>query len=162
MQTEKKENQEGSAINDEENNNRRKRGKKIGRRNKKVIPNKDLSNEEETKNNNQIIKSETKATDKTDKKEISKNIKKRKKVSEHDKLPNENKSEKNKSVKNKSAKINLESEETFVHEKNNLNETATTETNNSRIVQTSSPIEVTEIDNNSKSQKNKKKGWWSK
>jgi ribonuclease E len=80
MQPEKKENQEGSAINDEENNNRRKRGKKIGRRNKKVTPNKDLSNEEETKNNNQNIKSETKATDKTDQKEINKNIKKRKKA----------------------------------------------------------------------------------
>ena len=86
IQTEKKEKQDlGSAINDEENNNRRKRGKKIGRRNKKVIPNKDLSNEEETKNNNQIIKSETKATDKTDKKEINKNIKKRKK---HQKIIN--------------------------------------------------------------------------
>ena len=49
-----------------------------------------------------------------------------------------------------------------MNEKNNLNETATTETKNPRIVQTSSPIEVTKIDNDSKPQKPKRKGWWSK
>ena len=157
MQTEKKENQEGSAINDEENNNRRKRGKKIGRRNKKVIPNEDLSNEEETKNNNQNIKSETKATDKTDQKEINKNIKKRKKAPENNKHSNESNSKKNKSVKIKSDNDNI-----LDDEKNNLNESTTTETKNPRIVQTSSPIEVTEIDNDSKPQKPKRKGWWSK
>ena len=157
IQTEKKENQEGSAINDQENNNRRKRGKKIGRKNKKVIPNEDLSNEEETKNNNQINKSETKATDKTDQNEINKNIKKRKNTRENNKKSNESKSKKNKSVKIKS-----ENDNTLDDEKNNINETATTETKNPRIVQTSSPIEVTEIDNDSKPQKPKRKGWWSK
>ena len=157
MQPEKKENQEGSAINDEENNNRRKRGKKIARRNKKVTPNKDLSNEEETKNNNQNIKSETKATDKTDQKEINKNIKKRKKTPENDKHSNESNSKKNKSVKIKSDNDNI-----FDDEKNNLNESIATETKNPRIVQTSSPIEVTKIDNDSKPQKPKRKGWWSK
>ena len=157
IQTEKKENQEGSAINDQENNNRRKRGKKIGRRNKKVIPNEDLSNEEETKNNNQINKNETKATDKTDQNEINKNIKKRKNTRENNKKSNESKSKKNKSVKIKS-----ENDNTLDDEKNNINETATTETKNPRIVQTSSPIEVTEIDNDSKPQKPKRKGWWSK
>ena len=157
IQTEKKENQEGSAINDQENNNRRKRGKKIGRKNKKVIPNEDLSNEEETKNNNQIIKSQTKVTDKTDKKEINKNIKKRKKASENNKHSNESKSKKIKSVKIKS-----ENDETLDAEKNFLYETATTETKNPRIVQTSSPIEVTKIDNDLKPQKPKRKGWWSK
>jgi len=157
IQTEKKENQEGSAINDQENNNRRKRGKKIGRKNKKVIPNEDLSNEEETKNNNQINKSETKATDKTDQNEINKNIKKRKNKPENYKKSNENNSKKTKSVKIKS-----ENDNTLDDEKNNINETATTETKNPRIVQTSSPIEVTEIDNDSKPQKPKRKGWWSK
>ena len=157
MQPEKKENQEGSAINDEENNNRRKRGKKIGRRNKKVTPNKDLSNEEETKNNNQNIKSETKATDKTDQKEINKNIKKRKKAPENKKHSNESNSKKNKSVKIKSDNDNILNDE-----KNNQNELTTTETKNPRIVQTSSPIEVTKIDNDSKPQKPKRKGWWSK
>ena len=157
IQTEKKENQEGSAINDQENNNRRKRGKKIGRKNKKVIPNEDLSNEEETKNNNQINKNETKATDKTDQNEINKNIKKRKNTREINKKSNESKSKKNKSVKIKS-----ENDNTLDDEKNNINETATTETKNPRIVQTSSPIEVTEIDNDSKPQKPKRKGWWSK
>ena len=157
IQTEKKENQEGSAINDQENNNRRKRGKKIGRKNKKVIPNEDLSNEEETKNNNQINKNETKATDKTDQNEINKNIKKRKNTRENNKKSNESKSKKNKSVKIKS-----ENDNTLDDEKNNINETATTETKNPRIVQTSSPIEVTEIDNDSKPQKPKRKGWWSK
>jgi ribonuclease E len=157
IQKEKKENQEGSAINDEENNNRRKRGKKIGRRNKKLTPNKDLSNEEETKNNNQNIKSETKATDKTDQKEISKNIKKRKKAPENNKHSNESNSKKNKSVKIKSDNDNI-----LDDEKNNLNESTTTETKNPRIVQTSSPIEVTEIDNDTKPQKPKRKGWWSK
>ena len=157
IQTEKKENQEGSAINDQENNNRRKRGKKIGRRNKKVIPNEDLSNEEETKNNNQINKNETKATDKTDQNEINKNIKKRKNTREINKKSNESKSKKNKSVK-----ITSENDNKIVDEKNNINETATTETKNPRIVQTSSPIEVTEIDNDSKPQKPKRKGWWSK
>jgi ribonuclease E len=157
IQTEKKENQEGSAINDQENNNRRKRGKKIGRKNKKVIPNEDLSNEEETKNNNQINKNETKATDKTDQNEINKNIKKRKNTRENNKKSNESKSKKNKSVKIKS-----ENDNTLDVEKNNINETATTETKNPRIVQTSSPIEVTEIDNDSKPQKPKRKGWWSK
>ena len=157
IQTEKKENQEGSAINDQENNNRRKRGKKIGRRNKKVIPNEDLSNEEETKNNNQINKNETKATEKTDQNEINKNIKKRKNTRENNKKSNESKSKKNKSVKIKS-----ENDNTLDDEKNNINETATTETKNPRIVQTSSPIEVTEIDNDSKPQKPKRKGWWSK
>ena len=152
IQTEKKENQEGSAINDQENNNRRKRGKKIGRKNKKVIP-----NEEETKNNNQINKNETKATDKTDQNEINKNIKKRKNTRENNKKSNESKSKKNKSVKIKS-----ENDNTLDVEKNNINETATTETKNPRIVQTSSPIEVTEIDNASKPQKPKRKGWWSK
>ena len=39
---------------------------------------------------------------------------------------------------------------------------ATTETKSPRIVPTSSPIEVTEIDNESKHQKPKRKGWWSK
>ena len=157
IQTEKKENQEGSAINDQENNNRRKRGKKIGRRNKKVIPNEDLSNEEETKNNNQINKNETKATDKTDQNEINKNIKKRKNTREINKKSNESKSKKNKSVKITSKNDNI-----IDDEKNNINETATTETKNPRIVQTSSPIEVTEIDNDSKPQKPKRKGWWSK
>ena len=157
IQTEKKENQEGSAINDQENNNRRKRGKKIGRRNKKVIPNEDLSNEEETKNNNQINKNETKATDKTDQNEINKNIKKRKNTPENNKKSNESKSKKTKSVKIKS-----ENDNTLDDEKNNINETATTETKNPRIVQTSSPIEVTKIDNDSKPQKPKRKGWWSK
>ena len=157
IQTEKKENQEGSAINDQENNNRRKRGKKIGRRNKKVIPNEDLSNEEETKNNNQINKNETKATDKTDQNEINKNIKKRKNTRENNKKSNESKSKKTKSVKIKS-----ENDNTLDDEKNNINETATTETKNPRIVQTSSPIEVTKIDNDSKPQKPKRKGWWSK
>jgi ribonuclease E len=157
IQTEKKENQEGSAINDQENNNRRKRGKKIGRKNKKVIPNEDLSNEEETKNNNQINKSETKATDKTDQNEINKNIKKRKNTPENNKKSNESKSKKNKSVK-----ITSENDNKIDDEKNNINETATTETKNPRIVQTSSPIEVTEIDNDTKPQKPKRKGWWSK
>jgi len=157
IQTEKKENQEGSAINDQENNNRRKRGKKIGRKNKKVIPNEDLSNEEETKNNNSINKNETKATEKTDQNEINKNIKKRKNTRENNKKSNESKSKKNKSVKIKS-----ENDNTLDDEKNNINETATTETKNPRIVQTSSPIEVTEIDNVSKPQKPKRKGWWSK
>ena len=157
IQTEKKENQEGSVINDQENNNRRKRGKKIGRKNKKVIPNEDLSNEEETKNNNQINKNETKATDKTDQNEINKNIKKRKNTREINKKSNESKSKKNKSVK-----ITSENDNKIVDEKNNINETATTETKNPRIVQTSSPIEVTEIDNDSKPQKPKRKGWWSK
>ena len=157
IQTEKKENQEGSAINDQENNNRRKRGKKIGRKNKKVIPNEDLSNEEETKNNNPINKNETKATEKTDQNEINKNIKKRKNTRENNKKSNESKSKKNKSVKIKS-----ENDNTLDVEKNNINETATTETKNPRIVQTSSPIEVTEIDNDSKPQKPKRKGWWSK
>ena len=157
IQTEKKENQEGSAINDQENNNRRKRGKKIGRKNKKVIPNEDLSNEEETKNNNQINKNETKATEKTDQNEINKNIKKRKNTRENNKKSNESKSKKNKSVKIKS-----ENDNTLDDEKNNINETATTETKNPRIVQTSYPIEVTEIDNDSKPQKPKRKGWWSK
>ena len=157
IQTEKKENQEGSAINDQENNNRRKRGKKIGRKNKKVIPNEDLSNEEETKNNNPINKNETKATEKTDQNEINKNIKKRKNTRENNKKSNESKSKKNKSVKIKS-----ENDNTLDDEKNNINETATTETKNPRIVQTSSPIEVTEIDNDSKPQKPKRKGWWSK
>ena len=157
IQTEKKENQEGSAINDQENNNRRKRGKKIGRKNKKVIPNEDLSNEEETKNNNTINKNETKATEKTDQNEINKNIKKRKNTRENNKKSNESKSKKNKSVKIKS-----ENDNTLDVEKNNINETATTETKNPRIVQTSSPIEVTEIDNDSKPQKPKRKGWWSK
>ena len=157
IQTEKKENQEGSAINDQENNNRRKRGKKIGRKNKKVIPNEDLSNEEETKNNNPINKNETKATEKTDQNEINKNIKKRKNIRENNKKSNESKSKKNKSVKIKS-----ENDNTLDDEKNNINETATTETKNPRIVQTSSPIEVTEIDNDSKPQKPKRKGWWSK
>ena len=157
IQTEKKENQEGSAINDQENNNRRKRGKKIGRKNKKVIPNEDLSNEEETKNNNPINKNETKATEKTDQNEINKNIKKRKNTRENNKKSNESKSKKNKSVKIKS-----ENDNTLDVEKNNINETATTETKNPRIVQTSSPIEVTEIDNGAKSQKPKRKGWWSK
>ena len=157
IQTEKKENQEGSAINDQENNNRRKRGKKIGRKNKKVIPNEDLSNEEETKNNNSINKNETKATEKTDQNEINKNIKKRKNTRENNKKSNESKSKKNKSVKIKS-----ENDNTLDDEKNNINETATTETKNPRIVQTSSPIEVTEIDNDSKPQKPKRKGWWSK
>ena len=152
IQTEKKENQEGSAINDQENNNRRKRGKKIGRKNKKVIP-----NEEETKNNNPINKNETKATEKTDQNEINKNIKKRKNTRENNKKSNESKSKKNKSVKIKS-----ENDNTLDDEKNNINETATTETKNPRIVQTSSPIEVTEIDNDSKPQKPKRKGWWSK
>ena len=157
IQTEKKENQEGSAINDQENNNRRKRGKKIGRKNKKVIPNEDLSNEEETKNNNQINKNETKATDKLDQNEINKNIKKRKNTRENNKKSNESKSKKNKSVK-----ITSENDNKIDDEKNNINETATTETKNPRIVQTSSPIEVTEIDNDSKPQKPKRKGWWSK
>ena len=157
IQTEKKENQEGSAINDQENNNRRKRGKKIGRKNKKVIPNEDLSNEEETKNNNPINKNETKATEKTDQNEINKNIKKRKNTRENNKKSNESKSKKNKSVKIKS-----ENDNTLDVEKNNINETATTETKNPRIVQTSSPIEVTKIDNASKPQKPKRKGWWSK
>ena len=157
IQTEKKENQEGSAINDQENNNRRKRGKKIGRKNKKVIPNEDLSNEEETKNNNQINKNETKATDKLDQNEINKNIKKRKNTRENNKKSNESKSKKNKSVKITSKNDNI-----IDDEKNNINETATTETKNPRIVQTSSPIEVTEIDNDSKPQKPKRKGWWSK
>ena len=157
IQTEKKENQEGSAVNDQENNNRRKRGKKIGRKNKKVIPNEDLSNEEETKNNNPINKNETKATEKTDQNEINKNIKKRKNTRENNKKSNESKSKKNKSVKIKS-----ENDNTLDDEKNNINETATTETKNPRIVQTSSPIEVTEIDNDSKPQKPKRKGWWSK
>ena len=157
IQTEKKENQEGSAINDQENNNRRKRGKKIGRKNKKVIPNEDLSNEEETKNNNQINKNETKATDKLDQNEINKNIKKRKNTRENNKKSNESKSKKNKSVKITSKNDNITDDE-----KNNINETATTETKNPRIVQTSSPIEVTEIDNDSKPQKPKRKGWWSK
>ena len=157
IQTEKKENQEGSAINDQENNNRRKRGKKIGRKNKKVIPNEDLSNEEETKNNNPINKNETKATEKTDQNEINKNIKKRKNTRENNKKSNESKSKKNKSVKIKS-----ENDNTLDDEKNNINETATTETKNPRIVQTSSPIEVTEIDNDSKPKKPKRKGWWSK
>ena len=157
MQTEKKENEEVSAINVEENNNRRKKGKKIGRRNKKEIPNKDLSNEEETKNSNQIIKSKTKATDQTDKKEINKNIKKRKKTPENNKYSNESKSKKTKSVKTKS-----ENNETLDDEKNNLKEMATNESKNPRIVQTSSPIEVTKIDNHSKPQKPKRKGWWSK
>ena len=157
IQTEKKENQEGSAINDQENNNRRKRGKKIGRKNKKVIPNEDLSNEEETKNNNQINKNETKATDKTDQNEINKNIKKRKNTPENYKKSNESKSKKTKSVK-----ITSENDNKIDDEKNNINETATTETKNPRIVQTSSPIEVTEIDNDSKPQKPKRKGWWSK
>ena len=152
IQTEKKENQEGSAVNDQENNNRRKRGKKIGRKNKKVI-----SNDEETKNNNQINRSETKATEKTDQNEINKNIKKRKNTRENNKKSNESKSKKNKSVKIKS-----ENDNTLDDEKNNINETATTETKNPRIVQTSSPIEVTEIDNDSKPQKPKRKGWWSK
>jgi ribonuclease E len=151
IQTEKKENQEGSAINDQENNNRRKRGKKIGRKNKKVIPNEDLSNEEETKNNNQINKNETKATDKTDQNEINKNTR------EINKKSNESKSKKNKSVK-----ITSENDNKIDDEKNNINETATTETKNPRIVQTSSPIEVTEIDNDTKPQKPKRKGWWSK
>ena len=157
IQTEKKENKEGSDINDQENNNRRKRGKKIGRKNKKVIPNEDLSNEEETKNNNPINKNETKATEKTDQNEINKNIKKRKNTRENNKKSNESKSKKNKSVKIKS-----ENDNTLDVEKNNINETATTETKNPRIVQTSSPIEVTEIDNDSKPQKPKRKGWWSK
>ena len=157
IQTEKKENQEGSAINDQENNNRRKRGKKIGRKNKKVIPNEDLSNEEETKNNNPINKNETKATEKTDQNEINKNIKKRKNTRENNKKSNESKPKKNKSIKIKS-----ENDNTLDDEKNNINETATTETKNPRIVQTSSPIEVTEIDNDSKPQKPKRKGWWSK
>ena len=157
IQTEKKENQEGSAINDQENNNRRKRGKKIGRKNKKAIPNENLSNEEETKNNNQINKNETKATDKTDQNEINKNIKKRKNTPENNKKSNESKSKKTKSVKIKS-----ENDNTLDDEKNNINETATTETKNPRIVQTSSPIEVTKIDNDSKPQKPKRKGWWSK
>ena len=157
IQTEKKENQEGSAINDQENNNRRKRGKKIGRKNKKVIPNEDLSNEEETKNNNPINKNETKATEKTDQNEINKNIKKRKNTRENNKKSNESKSKKNKSVK-----ITSENDNKLDDEKNNINETATTETKNPRIVQTSSPIEVTEIDNDSKPQKPKRKGWWSK
>ena len=157
IQTEKKENQEGSAINDQENNNRRKRGKKIGRKNKKVIPNENFSNEEETKNNNPINKNETKATEKTDQNEINKNIKKRKNTRENNKKSNESKSKKNKSVKIKS-----ENDETLDDEKNNLNETAINATKNPRIVQTSSPIEVTEIDNDSKPQKPKRKGWWSK
>ncbi|MDC0548162.1 Rne/Rng family ribonuclease [Alphaproteobacteria bacterium] len=157
IQTEKKENQERYAINDQENNNRKKRGKKIGRRNKKVIPNEDLSNEEEIKNNNQINKSETKATDKTDQNEINKNIKKRKNTPENNKKLNESKSKKTKSVKIKSENGN-----TLDDKKNNINEIATTETKNPRIVQTSSPIEVTKIDSDSKPQKPKRKGWWSK
>ena len=157
IQTEKKENQEGSAINDQENNNKRKKGKKIGRKNKKVILNEHLSNEEETKNNNQINKNETKATDKTDQNEINKNIKKRKNTREINKKSNESKSKKNKSVK-----ITSENDNKIDDEKNNINETATTETKNPRIVQTSSPIEVTEIDNDTKPQKPKRKGWWSK
>ena len=157
IQTEKKEKQEESASNDEENNNRRKRGKKIGRRNKKVIPNKDLSNEEETNNNNQIIQSEIKANDNVEKKEINKNIKKRKRTPENNKHSNESKPKKTKSVKIKS-----ENNQTLDEQKNNLDETPTIEIKNPRIVQTSSPIEVTKIDNVSKPQKPKRKGWWSK
>ena len=115
MQTEKTLNKERSSIDQEENNSRKKRVKKIGRRNKRVIPNHDISNEERTKNNNEIIQSETKVIDETDKKEKNKNIKKRKKVLDNNKSENESKSKKTKSVKIDLDKDEISFQEIFTY-----------------------------------------------
>ena len=162
VQTEKKESFESSSVSTEENQNRKKRGKRIGRRNKRLVTNNDAFNDEQTKSNNDLIQSENKETTEILKKEKdnSKNLIKREK-----KLDNSSPSNIIKPKKNKPKKINIVKEENLKKDKNNkdnLEKKIAVKTNDPRIVQTSSPIEVTKIDENSNTQKLKRKGWWSK
>ena len=160
--TEKKESTEVSTTNTEENQNRKKRGKRIGRRNKKIIQNNDISNVEQIKNSNELPQTEKEAADVIIKKEAdkSKNLKKNKKNIDNNKPANVVKQK-----KIKSEQINTLKKSPTKQDKNNIDQidkTISSKTTVPRIVQTSSPIEVTKVDDNSNIKKPKRKGWWSK
>ena len=160
--TEKKENLEGSLINTEENQNRKKRGKRIGKRNKRIVANNDVPNDEQINNKNPSIHMEKKENAETAKSVKDKNTNP-KKVRKP--IDDNNTTNVNKPKKNKAAKINAGEETSSKQEKsgqNDLANTAPKKVKDQRIVQTSSPIEVTKVDKNSNPKKPKRKGWWSK
>ena len=162
VHTEKKESLDSSPINTEENQNRKKRGKRIGRRSKRIVANNDMSSDDQINNNNELIHSEKKEST-----EIVKNKKDQSKKSKQEKKASDDNIHSNliKPKKNKPVKISINKEVPTKQNKSNkddLNKTVATKVTDPRIVKTSSPIEVTKVDENSNTKKPKRKGWWSK
>ena len=160
--SEKKESLEVSPINSEENQSRKKRGKRIGRRNKRIITNNEMPNDEQAKNKNEIIQGEK--TEKTEiinnEKDKNKKPKKVKKELEEIKPTNVIKLKKNKVVK-KNIEQDAPSQQDTTS-KNDLEKVSSYKKIDARIVKTSSPIEVTKVDEGLNLKKPKRKGWWSK
>ena len=158
----RKESLEASSINVDENQNRKKRGKRVGRRNKKLVSNNDLQDNEKIINNSESLQSENKEISETVKKENNnkKSLKKEKSISDDHTSVKIIKPKKNKSVK-----LNVDKDSSSKQNKSNkgdLENTIAAKTKDLRNVQTSSPIEVTKVDENSNTKKPKRKGWWSK
>ena len=133
---------------DIDNQTRKKRNNKINKRKKKPSNQKNneitsTSKKDKTNKINDEEKDSTKEVAKVKTKTKTKNSSMKK-----SKTKSSNKSQANsKNIKDKEQKIKLETSD-------NQNE--------KREIKSSSPIEITKIDDNSSSEKPKKKGWWSK
>jgi hypothetical protein len=171
IQAEKKDTPENLTTNAEENLNRKKRGKRVGRRNnKRILKNNDILNNKSIKNNNEPMQTENIETDDTVIKETndtviketdkSKSLKKGRKITNKD-----NPSKVIKAKKDKLIEISTDKEVHTKQNKNNkddIKKTIISKTTEPRIVKTSSPIEVTKVDENYNIKQPKRKGWWSK
>ena len=162
LHNEKKESHEASSIVTEEKQIRKKRGKRIGKRNKRVTTKNDVTNADQTNNNNVLAEDKNQKNSEMIKKENNKdkNLEEVKKNIDENNPINPTKPKKVKSVK-KNKDQDLISKNN-INNKNDPEQIIVTEKNDRRIAQTSSPIEVTKIDESSNTQKPKRKGWWSK
>ena len=134
-------------IEDEENQNRKKRSKRVNKRKKKALNT--TSNESNTTIIEEVsIKSEN--TDINNHEEIPKK-KARKKIS-------------NPKLKTSKSKANNKPKASLKKIKETEIKILDTDDNKTEIreIKSSSPIEVTQVDEKSSSEKPKKKGWWSK
>ncbi len=130
---------------EDENQNRKRRGKKLYKRKKRVST--QDKNELETTSKEAIIEEKNKDQDNSE--EVQKNktrTKTKKSTTKKSKIKSNNKSKTSNSKNIEKKIIELETKE---------NPTEI------REIKSSSPIEITQIDENSSSEKPKKKGWWS-
>ena len=132
-------------VEDEEKQNRKKRVKRVNKRKKKVSIT--TSNDSDNANKDKVSSSKEK-TDHDNDDPIKKN------KSHKKNLKTTSKTSKTSNKKTTSAKEMKKNDKTTLDTKDNITEV--------RELKSSSPIEITQINEKSSSDKPKKKGWWSK
>jgi ribonuclease E len=134
-------------IEDEENQNRKKRSKKVNKRKKKAL------NTTSNENNTTIIEEVSIKSENID-------------INNHEEIPKKRARKKtsNPKLKTSKSKANNKPKASLKKIKETEIKILDTDDNKTEIreIKSSSPIEVTQVDEKSSSEKPKKKGWWSK